>query len=103
MTFVLPTTIGRVALRARRAASAEIRRALKVMAAREAPDVALARAINSIITAFCTCRRFSAWSKTMDCGPSMTSAATSSPRWAGRQCMKTASRRGGRHHLRASP
>ena len=30
-------------------------------------------------------------SHTTDCGPSMTSAATSSPRWAGRQCMKSAS------------
>ena len=43
-------------------------------------------------TAFCTWSRFSASSKTTDCGPSITSAATSSPRWAGRQCMKTASR-----------
>ena len=41
--------------------------------------------------AFWTWRRFSASSKTTDCGPSITSAATSSPRWAGRQCMKTAS------------
>ena len=43
------------------------------------------------ISAFCTCRRFSASSQTTDCGPSITSAATSSPRWAGRQCMKRAS------------
>ena len=40
---------------------------------------------------FCACRRFSASSKTTDCGPSMTSSVTSSPRWAGRQCMKIAS------------
>ena len=40
---------------------------------------------------FWTWRRFSASSNTTDCGPSMTSAVTSSPRWAGRQCMNTAS------------
>ncbi len=40
---------------------------------------------------FWACRRFSASSHTTDCGPSITSAVTSSPRWAGRQCMKTAS------------
>ena len=38
--------------------------------------------------AFCTCRRFSAWSKMMLCLLSSTSAETSSPGWAGRQCMK---------------
>ena len=41
--------------------------------------------------AFCTCSRFSASVHTTDCGPSITSAVTSSPRWAGRQCMKMAS------------
>ena len=46
---------------------------------------------------FWACRRFSASSKTTDCGPSITSAVTSSPRWAGRQCMKSASGRGRRH------
>ncbi len=40
---------------------------------------------------FCACRRFSASSKTTDCGPSITSSVTSSPRCAGRQCMKIAS------------
>ena len=40
---------------------------------------------------FCTCRRFSASSNTTDCGPSITSSVTSSPRWAGRQCMNSAS------------
>ena len=40
---------------------------------------------------FWACRRFSASSNTTDCGPSITSAVTSSPRWAGRQCMKIAS------------
>ena len=41
--------------------------------------------------AFWTCSRFSASSQTTDCGPLMTSAVTSSPRCAGRQCMKSAS------------
>lgn len=36
-------------------------------------------------------RRFSASSKTTDCGPSKTSAVISSSRCAGRQCMKMAS------------
>src|SRR6185437_12739369 len=44
-----------------------------------------------VSTAFCACRRFSASSKTTLCGPSITSSLTSSPRWAGRQCMKMAS------------
>ena len=42
-------------------------------------------------SAFCVCRRFSAWSKTTDASLSRTSEVTSSPRWAGRQCMKSAS------------
>ena len=42
-------------------------------------------------TAFCACRRFSASSNTTDCGPSSTASVTSSPRCAGRQCMKIAS------------
>lgn len=46
---------------------------------------------SSSSSAFCECRRFSASSHTTLCGPSMTSAATSSPRCAGRQCMKIAS------------
>src|SRR5262249_40945345 len=41
-------------------------------------------------SAFCVCSRFSASSQTTLCGPSITSAATSSPRWAGRQCMNSA-------------
>src|SRR3954464_255731 len=40
---------------------------------------------------FCACRRFSASSNTTDCGPSITTSVTSSPRWAGRQCMNSAS------------
>src|SRR5262249_24714858 len=40
---------------------------------------------------FWACSRFSASSKTTDWGPSMTSSVTSSPRCAGRQCMKSAS------------
>ena len=43
------------------------------------------------ITPFCACRRFSASSNTTEFGPSITSSVTSSPRWAGRQCMKIAS------------
>jgi len=41
--------------------------------------------------AFCACRRFSASSNTLDWGPSMTAAVTSSPRCAGKQCRKIAS------------
>ena len=37
-------------------------------------------------SAFCVCRRFSAWSHTTECGPSITSSVISWPRWAGRQC-----------------
>src|SRR4051812_40502262 len=40
---------------------------------------------------FWACRRFSASSNTTDCGPSITSVVTSSPRCAGRQCMNSAS------------
>ncbi len=47
--------------------------------------------VSNASTALLMCRRFSAWSYTMDCGPSMTSAETSSPRCAGMQCMNTAS------------
>ena len=39
------------------------------------------------ISALPVCIRFSASSKTTDCGPSMTSSVTSRPRSAGRQCM----------------
>ncbi len=42
------------------------------------------------MSAFCTCILFSASSQTTDWGPSITSAMTSSPRWAGRQCMNRA-------------
>src|SRR6266566_2182744 len=48
------------------------------------------RAMSVASRAFCTCSRFSASSHTRDCGPSITSAVTSSPRWAGRQCRKMA-------------
>jgi hypothetical protein len=41
-------------------------------------------------TAFCAWRRFSASSQTTLAGPSITSAATSKPRYAGRQCRKIA-------------
>ncbi len=43
------------------------------------------------ITAFWAWRRFSASSQMTDCGPSITLLVTSSPRWAGRQCMNRAS------------
>ena len=41
----------------------------------------------SAITAFWTWRRFSAWSKTRLCGPSITSSVTSMLRSAGSGCM----------------
>src|SRR5207249_6060030 len=41
--------------------------------------------------AFCAWSRFSAWSKTIDCGPSITSSVISRPRCAGRQCITRAS------------
>src|SRR5580700_8175587 len=47
------------------------------------------RSINRM--AFCTCRRFSASSNTMERGDSMTSSVTSEPRCAGRQWRNTAS------------
>src|SRR3990172_258264 len=47
---------------------------------------------NHISIAFCACSRFSAWSKTIAWGPSMTVSVISSPRCAGRQCMTTADR-----------
>ena len=37
-------------------------------------------------SAFCVCSRFSAWSHTTECGPSITSSVISWPRCAGRQC-----------------
>ena len=42
-------------------------------------------------SAFWACSRFSAWSKTALCGPSITSSVISSPRCAGRQCSTIAS------------
>ena len=47
--------------------------------------------INRRRIAFCAWSRFSAWSKTTDCGLSMTSSVISRPRWAGRQCITRAS------------
>lgn len=41
--------------------------------------------------AFCACRRFSASSKITEFGPSMMLDVTSSPLWAGRQCMNNVS------------
>ena len=38
--------------------------------------------------AFCACMRFSAWSKTIDCGPSSTPSVTSAPRCAGQAVHK---------------
>src|ERR1019366_7989462 len=48
--------------------------------------------INSSMIAFWMCSRFSACWKTTERGESITSLVTSSPRCAGRQCMKMASR-----------
>ena len=50
-----------------------------------------ARSSSHTSRAFCAWRRFSASSHTTLCGPSITSAVTSYPRSAGRQCMKSAS------------
>src|SRR6476646_7941060 len=47
--------------------------------------------INSSMIAFSACRRFSACWKTTERGESITSSVTTSPRCAGRQCMKIAS------------
>ena len=46
---------------------------------------------NHASSAFCVCNRFSAWSQTIERGPSRTSAVISSPRCAGRQCITTTS------------
>ena len=45
------------------------------------------QAMTAAMTAFCACRRFSAWSKTTECGEYSTSSVISSPQCAGRQCM----------------
>ena len=50
----------------------------------------LARAHQLGHQTLCRCRRFSACSMTMLCGRSITASVTSSPRWAGRQCMNSA-------------
>ena len=56
------------------------------------PFIAARRASTSAtISAFCRWSRFSACSSTTLCAPSSTSSTTSSPRCAGRQCMKSAS------------
>ena len=47
--------------------------------------------INSSMTAFWACRRFSASSKMTELGLSATASVTSSPRWAGRQCRNSVS------------
>src|SRR5581483_133080 len=47
--------------------------------------------IKNVSSAFWACRRFSASSQTTDCGPSITDAAISLPRYAGRQCSTIAS------------
>src|SRR6218665_3515204 len=48
------------------------------------------RANSHATSAFCASNLFSASPHPADCGPSMTSAATSYPRYAGRQCRKIA-------------
>ena len=50
-------------------------------------------ASNMSNSAFCACNRFSAWSNTADAADSITASVTSSPRDAGRQCMKIVSSR----------
>ena len=57
----------------------------------EGPPSPYAAPSSQTMIAFCTWRRFSAWSKTTDRGPSRTASVISSPRWAGRQCMTSAS------------
>ena len=79
--------------RRRRSAPASVSRGL-----RHDRTIRLQRYASSVSSsAFWVCRRFSAWSKTTDAGDSKTSAVTSSPRCAGRQCMKSAPRRRRRH------
>ncbi len=46
---------------------------------------------STAMMAFWTCSRFSASSNTTERGLSRTACSTSSPGWAGRQCMKSAS------------
>ena len=60
-------------------------------AALEAGSASYAAPSSQTMIAFCTCRRFSAWSKTTERGPSITSSVISSPRWAGRQCITSTS------------
>src|SRR5205823_1661791 len=55
-------------------------------AARAAPAGGAGCASSQVSSAFCAGNRFSAWSNTALCGPSITSSVISSPRWAGRQC-----------------
>jgi len=55
------------------------------------PEAPPHRFMSMSMMAFWTWRRFSASSKITDHDPSATAAATSSPRWHGRQCMKIAS------------
>ena len=42
----------------------------------------------NVISPFCAWRRFSAWSQTMAFSDSSAASVTSSPRWAGRQCIR---------------
>ena len=50
---------------------------------------------SQVSSAFWACSRFSAWSHTADCGPSMTLAAISSPRCAGQAVQDDGVSRGG--------
>src|SRR5690606_5332475 len=49
------------------------------------------RSTRNVRSAFWACKRFSASTKTTDCGPSSTSAVISLPRYAGKQCSTIAS------------
>merc|ERR1712151_595588 len=63
----------------------------KVLPPTDTISLNLLGAIRKTNNAFWACSRFSAWSKTTDCGPSMTSAVCSRPLAAGKQLMKIAS------------
>ena len=69
----------------------------RVAAERDDDDARHQPAQSPVTSAYSTAcsvgRRLAACCQTRDCGPSMTAAATSSPRWAGRQCRNIGVRR----------
>ena len=66
-------------------------RAARILRARLRRVVRRAHPSTSTRSAFWTWSRFSDWSQMMLRGPSITAEVISSPRWAGRQCIATAS------------